>query len=78
MGRLSSGTERTKKKVKMEGARRFQYQMRKIFNSKRPDFQKIPETTEEFLARGGKIKKIPLPSPLDVWGKRVKREPGEA
>jgi len=32
------------------------------------------ETTEEFLARGGKIEKIPLPSLLEVWGKRVKRE----
>jgi hypothetical protein len=53
----------------------FKYQMRKTFNSKRPDFRKVElETTEEFLARGGKIKKIPLPSSLDVWGKQVKRE----
>jgi len=51
------------------------YQMKKTFYSKRPDFRKVdPETTEEFLARGGKIKKIPPRSPLDVWGKRVKRE----
>jgi len=34
-----------------------------------------PETTEEFLARGGKIKKMPPPSLSDAWGKRVKREP---
>jgi hypothetical protein len=62
----------------MEGARLFKYQMRETFNSKRPDFRKMePETTEEFLARGGKIKKIPLPSLLDVWGKRIKRELGE-
>jgi hypothetical protein len=53
----------------------FKYQMRKTFNSKRPDFRKMePETTKEFLARGGKIKKIPLPSSLDVWGKQVKGE----
>jgi hypothetical protein len=53
----------------------FKYQTRKTFNSKRPDFRKMePETTEEFLARGGKIKKIPLRSPLDAWGKRIKRE----
>jgi hypothetical protein len=59
----------------MEGARMFKYQKRKTFNSKRPDFRKVePETTEEFLARGGRIKKIPLPSPLEVWGKGVKRE----
>jgi hypothetical protein len=59
----------------MEGARMFKYQMKKTFYSKRPDFRKVDsETTEEFLARGGKIKKIPLPSHLDVWGKRVKRE----
>jgi hypothetical protein len=59
----------------MEGEKMFKYPMRKTFNSKRPDFRKVePETTEEFLSRGGKIKKIPLPSLLDVWGKRVKRE----
>jgi hypothetical protein len=59
----------------MEGAKMFKYQMMKTFNLKRPDFRKMePETTEEFLARGGKIKKIPLPSPSDIWGKRVKRE----
>jgi len=63
----------------MEGGKMFKYQMRKTFNSKRPDFRKVkPETTEEFLARGGKIKKIPLPSslpsPLEVWRKRGKRE----
>jgi len=28
-----------------------------------------PETTEEFLARGGKIKKIPLPSLLEISAK---------
>jgi hypothetical protein len=59
----------------MEGARMLKYQMKKTFYSKRPDFRKVDsETTEEFLSRGGKIKKIPPPSPLDVWGKRVKRE----
>jgi len=59
----------------MEGAEMFKNQMRRIFNSKRPNFRKVElETMEEFLARGGKIKKIPLPSPLDVLGKRVKRE----
>jgi hypothetical protein len=59
----------------MEGAKMFKNQMRKIFKSKRPNFRKVElETTEEFLARGGKIEKIPLPSILDVWGKRVKRE----
>jgi hypothetical protein len=59
----------------MEGEKMFKYQLRKPFNPKRADFRKIkPETTEEFLARGGKIKKIPLPSPSDIWGKRVKRE----
>jgi len=53
----------------------FKYQMRKTFNPKRPGFRKLePETTEEFLARGGRIKKIPLPSFLDIWGKRIKRE----
>ena len=53
----------------------FRYPMRKAFKSKRPDFRKVePETTEEFLARGGKIKKMPLPSLLDVWGTRAKRE----
>jgi hypothetical protein len=52
--------------------------MRQTLNTKRPYFRKMePETTEEFLARGGKIKKIPLPSLLDVWGKRIKRELGE-
>ena len=62
----------------MEGARMFKYQMREPFNFKRPDFRKVePETTEEFLARGGKIKKIPLCSALDAWGKRIKREFGE-
>jgi hypothetical protein len=59
----------------MEGGKMFRYQMRKTFNSKRPDFRKMePETTEEFLARGGKIKKIPPPSLSDIWGKRAKRE----
>jgi len=49
--------------------------MRKPFNSKRVDFRKVdPETIEEFLARGGKIQKIPLPSPKDIWDKRDKRE----
>ena len=53
----------------------FKYGMKRIFHSKRPDFRKMePETTEEFLARGGKIEKIPLPSLLEVWGKRAKRE----
>jgi len=59
----------------MEGAGMSKYQMKKTFYSKRPDFRKVDsETTEEFLARGGKIKKIPPPFPLDAWGKRVKRE----
>ena len=53
----------------------FNYHMRKPFNSKRVDFRKVdPETIEEFLARGGKIQKIPLPSPKDIWDKRDKRE----
>jgi hypothetical protein len=52
----------------------FKNQMSITFKPKRPDFRKRqPETTEEFLARGGKIKKIPLPSLSDVWGKRVKQ-----
>jgi hypothetical protein len=59
----------------MEGARMFRYPMRKTFKSKRPDFRKVElETTEEFLARGGKIEKIPLPSLSDFWGKRAERE----
>jgi len=53
----------------------FKFYMRKTFKSKRPDFRKRePETTEEFLARGGKIKKMPPPSLSEVWGKRVKPE----
>jgi hypothetical protein len=52
--------------------------MRETFNSKRPDFRKVePETTKEFLARGGKIKKIPSRSALDAWGKRIKHDFGE-
>jgi hypothetical protein len=59
----------------MAGGKMFNYQMRKPFKPKRPDFRKMePETTEEFLARGGKIKKIPPSSPSDIWGKRAKRE----
>jgi len=62
----------------MEGGNLFKFHMRKIFNSKRADFRKVkPETIEEFLARGGKIKKIPQPSPKDIWDKRVKRELSE-
>ncbi len=53
----------------------FKYGMKRIFHSKRPDFHKMePETIEEFLARGGKIKKMPPPSLSEVWGKRVKPE----
>jgi hypothetical protein len=59
----------------MEGEKMFKFQMRKTFNSKRPDFRKVEtETIEEFLARGGKIRKIPLPSLFDIWGKQIKRE----
>jgi hypothetical protein len=59
----------------MEGGNMFKYQMRKPFHSKRVDFRKVePETIEEFLARGGKIKKIPQPSPKDIGGKWVKGE----
>jgi hypothetical protein len=62
----------------MEGAEMFKFPMRKTFNSKRPNFRKVKlETTEEFLARGGKIKKIPLLTPLDILGKRAKRELSE-
>jgi hypothetical protein len=51
------------------------FYLRKPFNSQRADFRKAKhETTEEFLARGGKIRKIPLPSPKDIWDKEVKRE----
>jgi hypothetical protein len=53
----------------------FKFQMRKAFNSQGADFRKVkPETIEEFLARGGKIKKIPQPSPKDIWDKRAKGE----
>jgi hypothetical protein len=62
----------------MEGGNLFKFHMKKFFNSKRADFRKVePETIEEFLARGGKIKKIPQPSPKDIWDKRVKRELSE-
>ena len=58
-----------------KGAEMFKDQMRRTFHSKRPNFRKVElETIEEFLDRGGKIKKIPLPSPLDILGKRVERE----
>ncbi len=53
----------------------YKIHMRRTFRSKQADLQKEkPETTEEFLARGGKIKKIPEPWPKDIRGERVKRE----
>jgi hypothetical protein len=53
----------------------FNQQIGKTFNSKRPDFRKVEhEKIEEFLARGGTIKKISLPSRSDVLGERVKQE----
>ena len=59
----------------MESGNMFKFHMRRAFHSKGADFRKVPpETIEEFLARGGKIKKIPQPSPKDIWGDRVKRE----
>jgi hypothetical protein len=59
----------------MEGGKMFGFQMRKTFNSKRADFRKVKhETLEEFLARGGKIKKIPQASPQAIWGGQFERE----
>jgi len=48
---------------------------RRTFKFKGAGFRKAkPETIEEFLARGGKIRKIPQPSLRDIWDKWVKRE----
>jgi len=59
----------------MESGNMLNLYLRKTFNSKRADFRKAKhETIEEFLARGGKIKKIPQPSPKDIWNQGVKRE----
>ncbi len=42
-------------------------------NPQRPDLREWEaETIEEFLARGGKIKK--LPSVTDIWAKWIQRE----
>jgi hypothetical protein len=58
----------------LESGNMFKLYPRKSFNSKRADFRKAKhETTEEFLARGGKISKIPKPSLKDVWDKGGKR-----
>jgi hypothetical protein len=59
----------------MEGGNMSKFQMRKTFQTKGADYRKVaPETIEEFLARGGKIKKLSQPSPKDIWGEQVKRE----
>jgi hypothetical protein len=59
----------------MEGGNVSKFHMRKTFPTKGADYRKVaPETTEEFLARGGKIKKISQPLPKDIWGERVKQE----
>jgi hypothetical protein len=51
------------------------FHMRKTSLSRGGDLRKVkPETTEEFLARGGKIMKIPQPWPKDVQGERIRRE----
>ena len=53
----------------------FKFQMKKSFNFKRVDFRKVKhETLEEFLARGGKIKKIPEASAQAIWGGKFERE----
>jgi hypothetical protein len=59
----------------MESGNMFKFYPRKTFNSKRADFREAKhETIEEFLARGGKISKIPQPSPKEFWDKGVKWE----
>ena len=61
--------------VKMEGGNLFKFHMRRTFNSKGADFRKVaPETIAEFLARGGKIEKIPQPLLKNIWGDLVRRE----